>query len=379
MKIIKFLIVFALFAPWTLMAQNGFLLQGKLNPSITSAKVYLSYYKDGNELKDSTMLKKGQFTFKGNVENPLFAILMLRNTDSKGNMAKPDEYLYFYLENAKITVESASSFDEARISGSRSNAENEVLIGLRAPYRKVADSIKQVFYSWTPEQKKDTLLTKPLGKVMKETQIGYDSVSRIFIAEYPNSFIALYTFNEVELGYNFNPDTAERRFAHFSPELRQSKLGQQLLSIIDKGKKTNIGAQAMDFVQPDSSGRLVKLADFRGQYVLVDFWASWCTPCRAENPNLLKAYNKFKSKKFTILGVSLDDPNARKAWLHAVAQDGMPWTQVSELKGFKSQSAVDYGVQAIPTNYLISPEGVILAKNLRGEDLDKKLGEILGF
>lgn len=379
MKIIKFLIVFALFAPWTLMAQNGFLLQGKLNPSITSAKVYLSYYKDGNEVKDSTMLKKGQFTFKGNVENPLFAILTLRNTDSKGNMAKPDEYLYFYLENAKITVESTSSFDEARISGSRSNAENEVLIGLRAPYRKVADSIKRVFYSWTPEQKKDTLFTKSLGKVMKETQIGYDSVSRIFIAEHPNSFIALYTFNEVELGYNFNPDTAERRFTHFSSELRQSKLGQQFLSTIDKGKKTNIGAQAMDFAQPDSSGKLVKLTDFRGQYVLVDFWASWCAPCRAENPNLLKAYNKFKSKKFTILGVSLDDPNARKAWLHAVVQDGMPWAQVSELKGFKSQAAVDYGVQAIPTNYLISPEGIILAKNLRGEDLDKKLGEILGF
>lgn len=379
MKIIKYLIVLGLFSPWSLMAQNGFLLQGKLNPTITSAKVYLSYYKDGKELKDSTNIEKGQFTFKGNVENPLQAILMLRNTDSKGKLAKQDEYLYFYLENSKIKVESDSSFDEARISGSRSNAENEVLVGLRAPYRKVADSIKRVFYSWTPEQKKDTLLNKSLGKVMNDTKIGYDSVSRIFIAGRPNSFIALYTFKEVDLGYDFNPDTAERRFAHFSPELRESKLGQQFLSIIDKGKKTNIGAQAMDFAQPDSSGKQVKLSDFRGQYVLVDFWASWCAPCRAENPNLLKAYNKFKSKKFTILGVSLDDPNARKAWLHAVEQDGMPWIQVSELKGFKSEAAVDYGVQAIPTNYLISPHGVILAKNLRGEDLDKKLVEILGL
>lgn len=148
--------------------------------------------------------------------------------------------------------------------------------------------------------------------------------------------------------------------------------------MIEVGKKTNVGVTATDFTQNDPTGKPVKLSDFRGQYVLVDFWASWCKPCRAENPNLLKAYNKYKSKNFTILGVSIDDSDMKKAWLNAVQQDGLPWTQTSELKGANSEAALAYGVTAIPANFLISPEGKILAKNLRGAELEKKLAELLG-
>jgi peroxiredoxin len=130
---------------------------------------------------------------------------------------------------------------------------------------------------------------------------------------------------------------------------------------------------AMDFMQNDTTGKAVKLSDFRGQYVLVDFWASWCKPCRAENPNLLAAYKKFKDKNFTILGVSLDEERSRRAWLGAVQKDSLPWTQVSDLQGFKSKAAEMYGVTAIPSNFLIDPSGKIIARNLRGEELEKKL------
>lgn len=378
MKIITFLFALAICSPFTLMAQHGFLLQGKLSPAINAKKVYLSYYSEGTELRDSTVVKKGTFTFKGTVKYPIQASLFLQQ-QSNADRLTAEEYLYFYLENAKISITSTKSLGAAVVNGSRSNAENQELAALHAPYRKVADSVTRVYNSWTAEQKKDTLLTKTLAAPMRATQRGYDSVSRVFIANHPSSYIAMNLFKEIELGYNFNPDTAERRFTHFSKQLRESSMGVELVKVINKGKKTDIGVMAMDFAQPDTSGREVKLSDFRGQYVLVDFWASWCKPCRAENPNLLKAYNKFKSKKFTILGVSLDDADGRRAWLHAVVQDGMPWTQVSELKGFKSQAAVDYGVQAIPSNYLVSPEGKIIARNLRGEELDKKLGEILGL
>jgi peroxiredoxin len=158
--------------------------------------------------------------------------------------------------------------------------------------------------------------------------------------------------------------------------MRESFAGKLLAAINETGKKTNKGVIAMDFTEFDTTGKSIKLSDFRGQYVLVDFWASWCAPCRAENPNMLKAYNKYKSKNFTILGVSLDEEKGRRAWLGAVKKDSLPWTQVSELKGFKGKSAVLYGVTAIPSNYLVDPNGRIIGRNLRGEELEKKLGAL---
>lgn len=264
-------------------------------------------------------------------------------------------------------------------SGSSNDNDEKTLRELQQPYRRIADSVKNVYNAWTPAQRKDTVLTKPLGAIMRSTQAGYNSVNRAFIASHPASYVSLRVFKEVELAYNFNPDTAAAKFAKFPASLRASDMGKQMAAIIETGKKTNTGVIAMDFTQNDTTGKAVKLSDFKGYYVLVDFWASWCKPCRAENPNLLKAYNKFKSKNFTVLGVSLDDEQTRRAWLGAVKQDGLPWTQVSELKGFQSKAAVLYGVSAIPTNFLIDPSGKIIARNLRGEDLDKKLAELFSM
>jgi peroxiredoxin len=131
----------------------------------------------------------------------------------------------------------------------------------------------------------------------------------------------------------------------------------------------------IDFTQPDVNSKPVKLSDFKGKYILLDFWASWCGPCRAENPNVLKAYNTYKDKNFTVIGVSLDDSGEK--WRKAIEEDGMPWIQLSDLKGFRNEVASQYGIQAIPSTFLLNPEGVIIAKDLRGEALHKKLGELL--
>jgi len=126
----------------------------------------------------------------------------------------------------------------------------------------------------------------------------------------------------------------------------------------------------------DTAGKMVSLHDFRGGYVLIDFWASWCAPCRAENPNVLKAFNRFKGKGFNVLGISLDSEGNKDRWLNAVHHDQLPWTQLSDLKGWKNEAAGLYGVQAIPQNFLVSPDGKIVAKDLRGEDLEKELESI---
>jgi peroxiredoxin len=160
-----------------------------------------------------------------------------------------------------------------------------------------------------------------------------------------------------------------------SEKLRLSYDGQSLYKLLNADKITAMGAPAPNFTQNDVNGKAVSLSDYKGKYVLVEFWASWCSPCRAESPNLLKQYAAFKDKGFEILGVSVDSDKAK--WLDAIKKDGLTWPQISDLKGWDNEARKVYGISGVPANFLVNPEGKIIGSHLVGDALNKKLAELL--
>jgi peroxiredoxin len=175
---------------------------------------------------------------------------------------------------------------------------------------------------------------------------------------------------------NIPAGKAQLFYDELSKSYKNTTYAKNIVKLIDAKKVTAVGKVAPDFEQPDTAGKIVKLSDFRGRYVLVDFWASWCIPCREENPNVVKAYKYFHNKGFTVLSVSLDQPGKKEAWLKAIHQDQLTWTQVSDLKVWNNAVAKLYGIQAIPQNFLLDKEGKIIAVDIKGEELNKKLLEL---
>ena len=237
-------------------------------------------------------------------------------------------------------------------------AADSLLFPLMAEQKNLADKVKK--YA-------EEALSKANDPALILFELGY------YQSTANNAGFGLEPFSNEQVNEIVNR-TADKFPAHQAIAAIKATLAQQ----VNKATGGNwVGKEAPDFSMPDVNGKEVKLSSFRGKYVLVDFWASWCGPCRTENPNVVKTYNQYKDKNFTILGVSLDRPGQKDKWLKAIQDDKLAWTNVSDLQFWNSPVVALYGFDGIPFNVLVDPQGKVIAEGLRGSGLEQKLGEVL--
>jgi peroxiredoxin len=358
----KFLTLLAII-PTVLFAQNqpkGFVINGNVS-GIADGKVQVLSMGEEHAVIASDSIKNGVFTLKGSITEPNLYFLVLSNEQPQ----------YIYLENNPITITgSRADIKNIKIEGSQSHTDFVEFNKTFNPLIAELNGFAALIQKEENEKKKEDLF-KQYDSVVKKVNAEVGS----FVAAKKSSYVSAFLLS-VSAQVIADPIVMEQRFNSLSEDVRNSEIGKSLASNIAYFKVGAVGTDALDFTQTDVEGKPVKLSSFKGKYVLLDFWASWCKPCRMENPNVVKVYNQFKTKNFTVLGVSLDQ--SKDAWVKAIQADKLTWNHVSDLQQWNNAAAQMYHIQSIPGNFLIDPNGKIVARDLRGEDLEKKLCELLG-
>ncbi|MDO7854382.1 TlpA disulfide reductase family protein [Hymenobacter convexus] len=355
---------------------ENFVVKGTVGAKAGVTKAYLRYVNAQKWLVDSAAVKNGRFEFKGAVPEPGRATLVLSHNGTSLAKSKDATKEFFFVEQGTIAISTPDSATKAVVRGTPLNDENAKLAALL----KSSDSRYEAYikeYRAQPEaMRKDPAYIKQLEAKLDPIEAEQKQIRTAYIKAHPDARYSLFVLQDAA-GSVPEVTSYAALYQGLSANLRNSVRGKRIDEQIKRLQKVAIGAEAPDFTQNNPDNVPVKLSSLRGKYVLIDFWASWCGPCRQENPNVVKAYNAFKDKGFTILGVSLDKEGAREAWMRAIEKDGLAWTQVSDLKYWNNAVAQEYGVQSIPQNFLLDPQGKIVAANLRGEELQSTLSKLL--
>ena len=354
-------IAVALLLPALLNAQTSYKITGEIPSMHKATRAVMSYPADdrgGPYRADTAKIKNGKFEFSGTIGRPQMAELNLIIPRPKGKSGRKSQsndeggmknVALFYLDgNINVT------FDRSGIASYAGGGKEQKAWG---------------FYS-------NEAITR--NKALKGADGGmefYEVLISDMVKRFPDNYMSVDLMDLFTQG-SIKPKLVEPMYNALSKRMQNSEKVLAWKPKLDQAKLAVSGNQtAPDFTLNDAKGTAISLASYRGGYVLVDFWASWCVPCRAENPNVLAAYEKYKGKNFQVLGVSLDDKKA--PWLKAIAEDKLPWKQVCDFKASKSEVTQLYNISSIPANVLIDPNGKIVGKDLRGKDLHDRLAELI--
>jgi peroxiredoxin len=374
----KILILLALIIfPFLLSAQGNFEIKGKVGNWNAPAKVYLVYMVGGNKILDSSAIANGVFMIKGTIPEYIFAWLIL-DRDGKGfnQLDAGTDYMGIYLANETIIVTSKDSMKSIVVG---SSAINDDGVRYYSFLNKGMAKMNALTAEWATiplEKLGEPVFQEGWKKKMVAANEEATEVKKQWIRQNTHSYFSLLSLTDLA-NEKYNAAVLDSLYTILSPNLRTGKEGQQLKKTIETLRNISIGETTPVFTQPDKDGKPVTPDQYKGKYLLIDFWSSWCMPCRMENINLVNTYTKYHPKGFEVLGVSLDDSSLKDAWLKAIKDDRLEWTHVSDLKGWKNEAAQLYGIKSVPQNFLIDPDGIIVATNLYGQDLNNKLDEIL--
>lgn len=344
-----------------------FTLKGIIDTT-AHTKYMISYRNNYAFVIDSiTLDANSKFEYTAEISEPTYFGI---NTKQVNPLVTGNNSLYrFWVEPGKIINFAGKTgwlVKEGGVLRVRSNQYELNNSSIEISERNFNAALNGAITAW--EKKRGQSISKESKRQLQ------DSVMTFFIQQQPHSYFSLNLLRNRLMSSSLDFDNSEKLLNTISTEIRNTGLGKEVDWLIAIHKIVGIGKVMPEFEQADTSSKMVKLSDYRGKYVLVDFWASWCFPCREENPYLLAAYKKYAAQGFEILSVSLDKNKA--LWQKGILEDQLPWAQVSDLQGFNSSLAKSFFITAIPDNFLLDPNGVIIAKKLRGNQLEQKMDMI---
>lgn len=354
---------------------KGYTITGTLTGEVADGtNVYLKKINENNQpiAIDTAKIDMGKFVFTGKSDLPEMHYIFVDQLLG---------YTAVILENGEIELSAQKdSLGLAKIHGTD---QNDIFANYMEKSQEISKRAMNIQNDMkNASMRSDTVSINSLRDELTELQDEYYVFEMDYIKTHPTALISVLLIDRALSTRNAKIDELQELYDGLSPEVKETSAAKKVLKMFDsrklneeKAKNTSIGAKAPNFSAPTPAGPELALNDVLGKVTLVDFWAAWCRPCRAENPNVVKVYNKYHEKGLNIIGVSLD--RTAEAWKKAIEDDGLTWNHVSNIAYFDDAIAKLYNVDAIPAAFLLDENGVIVAKNLRGPELEAKVAELL--